>query len=123
MSAKIYHSKLFKYTINYPAKFELEERFGTVTLKEKNIDGYIMIIMNGTNNNSLTYEEGEQKVIINDLEAKKYRAKYADYQNSSPVEHRGYQFFKDYGIYSLYTNTSVFYDDLDQIAKSFRYEP
>lgn len=120
---KTYRSEILQITFNYPTKFELEERLPSIILKKKGIDGFIIIDRISTNNTSLTYDSNEQKIIINGMEAKKYTATYSDYGDSLPVEHKGYQIYADHAIYSIYTNTPIFYPDLDQIVKSLHYEP
>jgi hypothetical protein len=118
---KAYHSRLLKITIDYPTKFDLEEKFGELTLKST--EGKIIINRIGTNNNSLIYGSTDQKVIINGMEAKISNLTYADDQNALETNHKMYQFLEKNAVYSFSTNTVVLYPDLDAIVQSLRFDP
>lgn len=128
---KTYHSEFLKITIDYSTKFDLEEKFGTITLKNK--EGEIIITTTGTNYSSLDeYIKASDELNETMIKVMRKRVKINNwdgvvsnisYENNPSLNHKGYIFYKDYGVYSLFTTSSNLYSDLDKITKSFRYEP
>ena len=116
-------SSVMKFSITLPNNFLVEERFGSVRIETPT--GEILIGQNGTNFNDLIgYIENSQNnfksrivnredLIINGLESIK-----------GIIEDESvYLIYADYRVYSISTRTQPLYDDLDQIAQSFRYVP
>jgi len=127
---KTYHSKFLKITIDYPTDFELEERFGTITLK--NTKGEIAIGANGTNYETvdeyLDYLSkvnkvsiiNRQHILINELDSVKATIKHP---KSNNPDREVYYFYINNGIHDVSTKDRSLYPELDRVAKSFRYEP
>ena len=121
--SKDYRSSLFKFTIRLPKNFKVEENLTVIRLK--NHGGEIGIFRSGTDfdtfgkfwreyldrNNPDISEE--QDLTINNLEAK---AINVNHEKMYVLYHQGI-------VYTLSTSSESLYDDLDQIAQSFRYTP
>ncbi len=120
-----YTSKLLKITIDVPVNYSVEEKFGTITLKEKNGKREIVLSRAGTNYNSL---EGylndlnqknnliikeKEKLVINNHEAVKEKIGEETY----------YSIYANSWVFSIKTEFKELFSDLDQIAHSFRYTP
>lgn len=116
-------------------KFELK-LFSTDTAKEGNAyieihrDGKIIdIVRNGTNHNSLNsyLNDSDTKKTIKILNQESM--KINDYEAIVRVEtdqaknQKAYYIYTDNWVYIISTNEESLFDDLDQIAKSFRYTP
>lgn len=128
---KTYHSDFLKITIDYPTDFKLEEKFGTISLK--NNKGEIIVTSIGTNTESLEeyieeFENRKKKpyaidkkvVNINNIEAIQ---SFNTYPDSPKLNNKAYFFYRDFSIIHIYTMSSDLYPELDHIVESFRYEP
>ena len=132
-SLATYHSKFLKITFSYPAKFQLEERFGEIKLENKS--GLILIHKTGTNENSIDtflYEGDSREGNLEKIIVEKRRLKIngldfveeiLQYPARSDLDSEDYYFYKNNSVYSLSTSFPSLYIDLDQIAQSFHYEP
>jgi hypothetical protein len=118
-----YHSDLMAIAFNTPSGYSIEELGNFITLN--NNKGEIIISRIGTNsdyldgylidtarNNHLVLAN-KQSLTINALSAIK-----VDINGK-----RNYLFYKDNWVFTIETKSPELYADLDQIAKSFRYEP
>lgn len=125
IQTKTYHSKLFGFTIDYPKKFELEEKIGSVHLNMNKSNSRIVISGIGTNFDNLD----RYLLDISDYNHSKLTNKEnLTINNLSAVKvdingHRYYLIYKNNWVYTLNTNSPDLYSDLDRIARSFRYEP
>ena len=127
---RTYKSKFLKITFNYPTKFQLEDKFDTIYLKEGN---YLIIIDRvGTNYKTideyLNYLGNINKVNISDrqqLKVNKLDGVKAtiNHPNTNNPDTEVYYFYVDNWVYDISTTYSSLYPDLDQIAQSFRYTP
>lgn len=125
-----YHSEQFKYNFKYPGKFELDDKVLDVVLK--NNDGEILIHQIGTNYKTIdgfltsisTYNHFEvtnkENLVINNYPAVKYIAKFGI--SKDPDDQTYYIYPAPWTIFSFSTSSPALYADLDQVAKSFRYE-
>lgn len=127
---KTFLSKNLKFSINIPSNLLIEEKFTTITLK--NDDVKITISRNGTN-----FEKLEES--INDLHQKNKTLMFNKtslningltaikgvLNNPSGSSSREFVYYIkiDNIIYVLSTKDESLYNDLDQIAQSFRYTP
>src|SRR5258708_1321633 len=120
---KIYHSKFLKITITLPTDFYKEERFGTITLKKNGYIGEIILTSIGTNENSLEQYIADDNgklstnnirnhVTINGL---KSIETILEYPSNPSLNHKGYAFYINHTVYSIYTFFPSLYNDLDQI--------
>lgn len=124
---KTYHSDFFKITIEYPATYELEERFGTIRLKKR--EGEIRVGRNGTNYESVDkYLENLSKLnhfVVTEKEEVKFKYEFAT-RVIIDNQKKDYFFYPDpelWAVYILSASSPELYGDLDKIAESFRYEP
>lgn len=126
-----YSSKFFKLSFSFPSSYTVSELDNDINLK--NEVGEISIERIGTNNDTIEgYLFGiaelnklqitdKQKIKINgmDVISCKIKSKVSDNPESR------FYFFNPapWRIYSISTNIPELFSDLDQIARSFRYEP
>jgi len=131
LPTKTYHSKFLKITFDYPSKFQLVERFGMITLRDK--DGEILIDNTGTNysnlddflkagfeRDNLKKQVDKQHLNLNKIDFVKTVIKYP---TRPDLDRKAYYFYKDYSVYVISTPNVSLYPDLDQIIQAFRYEP
>jgi hypothetical protein len=127
---KTYHSKTLKISFSYPSDFQVEEKFTTISLK--NNAGVVLISRNGTNfSNIESYlKDSDSKVNLKVDQENKFTAGDLDhvtrieqFTSGSINKHKIDFIYKDYNIYSISTSSEELYDELDQIAQSFRYIP
>lgn len=116
-----------KLTISYPSHYQAKERFNRLTFEDN--QDRINININGTNFDSL-------QGFLNDLDEKN-KVSIKSYSNLTIDDYRAiarqeiigksipkiYYIYVDYSVYTLSTSSPALYDDLDQIAKSFKYAP
>lgn len=127
---KNYYSKNLKFSIEIPSNFEIQEKFTSVVFKTKRDE--ITVSRNGTNFDNLEAHlddlhkknnstlEKKQSLILNGLSSINGVLKFP----GGPTEgQKVYYFYADNAIYILSTSSKSFYDELDQIAQSFRYTP
>lgn len=129
-SSQIFKSKNLKFTIDVPSKFRIEEKFTTVFLR--NTLGEILVDRIGTNFSNID-DYLEDLSIKNKLLIEKKNKFLIDNYNSMNVvikhpvskdqDSKAYMIYVDYFIYTFSTTYPDLFDDLDQIAKSFRYSP
>lgn len=126
----IYHSKSLKITIDMPDDISGTEDLGTIILKKNNAEGTIKISTNGTNNDSIEgylYDIGDKNhlqitdkknITIHNLNG--IVAMLHGYKDTD----KSYFFYPaPWTIYYLSTSSPVLFNDLDQIAQSFRFTP
>lgn len=120
---KTFQSKNLKFSITVPSIFQVEEKFTTVLISKG--DNQIMINRNGTN-----FDKIED--YIKDLGIKNHFVilnKTSSQINgleaiSGKIEEtKIYFLYKNNAVYSFSTNSEALYNDLDQIAQSFKYTP
>ena len=125
---KTFQSKNLKFNIDLPSKFEIQEKFTSLLLKSDN--GEIVVSRVATNfdnldsyikdlsqKNKIEIMDNESK-IINGLSSIVGRIKNVSTQE---LKDKIYFIYSEGWIYSLSTSSQSLYSDLDQIAKSFRY--
>lgn len=131
--SKTYHSDFLEITIDIPNGFTLKEQLPEVLLM-KNSD-VITIHLVGTNKIYKTIDEflddvfntyngpkniTRNKVTINGKVAEIVKVEYPQNPENN---NKAYYFYINNGFYHIYTKSPDLYSDLDQIARSFRYEP
>jgi|GEM_PF-4593025 len=122
---KTYHSDFLKISIDYPSNYQMEERFGTITLQSAK--GKITVGSNGTNYESIDEYLEDLSHANNFTITNKEKIKFK-YELATLVtidnEKKDYFFYPaKWSVYVISASSSVLYPDLDRIAKSFRYEP
>lgn len=127
---KTFQSKTLKFSITLDSNFAIKDTGITVVLTKDEDD--IKISRNGTPFNSLTEYlkdfdstrslkvEQENRLNINNLDATS-RIEY--FATGARDSHKIYFILIPDAVYSISTNSESLYNDLDQIAKSFRYTP
>lgn len=124
---RIYTSKAMKFSIEVPSNYSIQEKFATVTIVTQG--KIIHIDTNGTNftdldqyleslsrNNKLIFLNLE-KLSINKLSAVKTTIQ-------QPREEKIYFIHTpDWTVYSISTTSLDLYNEIDQIAQSFKYIP
>lgn len=126
---KIYRSRDLKFSIKVPTSFNIKSSNTGVDLV--GIDGSIEIVRNSTNSNNLSdYIEifdarrniigSEVKKTVIDGSETMFRI--AELPEES-VKKKSYYIYVDYSVYILSTSSDALFDDLDEIAQSFRYTP
>lgn len=128
---KTFQSKLMKFSINVPSDFQIREELTFVDLEKNNAK--INISKNSTNENDvngyvkdfdkkrtgLSIEEEESVKIVN-LDSVKRIEKFS----AGPItQQKVYYIYTENKVYSISANEKELYDELDQIALSFRYIP
>ncbi len=125
---KIYDSKSMNISFEVPPESRLEDKFASVTVKENN--GEILISRSGTNFNDLDsylsdlHEKNRAMVIKSEnLEIDGYESVKQALSNKSGEENfrMTYFVFIKPRVYNFSTTSEDLYDELDQIAKSFKY--
>lgn len=125
-----YKSKILKISIETSEKFTLEEKFGTIYLKQDNN----LITIDRVGTNLKTVDEyldqlskankvliaNREHVEINGLDSVKAIIKHP---NTSNPDNKAFFFYINYGVYDISTTSESLFSDLDQIAQSFRYTP
>lgn len=124
-----YHSKYMNIILTIPTGFNIDE--GTNSMFLKNNQGEIVIGRVGTNENTIDdfLYEGDYRsklptkidrkhIVINGLDSV---VEIEEYPTRSDLDNKAYFFYKDHGVYSLYTNSKSLYSDLDQIVQSLRF--
>lgn len=127
---KEYKSKDLKISINVPSGFRIEDKFASISLIKT--EGVINIGRNGTNfesiegylddlslKNRITITDKE-KVMINNINAIRGVIKSS---GGPQREDKVYFFYNNFAVYSIATSIPALFDELDEIAQSFRYTP
>lgn len=114
-------SNLLKFSIDLPVDYEVAERFGSVSVNSSR--GTISIDRNGTNFTNLKdYVENSRNNLKETVQKKEF-IKINGLESMVGVSgnQRIYFIYFNYSVYILSTSSDALYDDLDQIARSFRY--
>lgn len=123
-------SKDMKFSIEVPKDFEVEEKFTSLILKKG--ENYILIGRNGTNFDSLEsyIKDLSEKNRFSFLEQKNAKIDGLESINgmmqpesSSVLSSKAYFVYSDYFVYTLETSSEALFGTLDEIAKTFRYNP
>lgn len=128
---RTFQSKNLKFSIQTPTDFETEEKFTRVTLSSTNNDEILV--------NRIATDFSNLEDHLNDLNKKnkvevieqkpiainKYQAlvRLIKYPGGPSQGERIYNILVDNWVYSISTSSKSLYDELDQIAQSFRYIP
>ena len=116
-------SSTMKFSITLPVTYSVEEKFGKVTVVTPageiyinqigtNYDNLEDFLQNVKERNKFSIKE-ERKLVINDLPATLWEK----------TDERLYMLYRENTVYTISTKSKSLYDDLDQIAQSFRYTP
>ena len=123
-------SSIMKFSILVPKNFQVEEKFGSVKISTE--QGSIEINKNGTNFSDLEnylkdLSKKNQFELVNgeSLNIAGLKSLKGDLKSSTnpDLNERIYFIYVDYRVYSISTKLISLFDDLDQIAQSFRYIP
>lgn len=128
---KNFNSKFLKIFFSTPSGYDISENSNHISLN--NNIGEIIISKRGTNNDTIegaVFEisdrgtmqvANKQSMKINNIDVISCSIKSLV---SDEPESKGYYFYPvPWTVFSITTNNSELFDDLDQIARSFRYEP
>ncbi len=116
-------SETMDFTIEVPVEYEVEEWFEVLLIDAP--DGELQISQNGTNYDNLD----EHIAALEELNRVSYTKEEDLIIDGSPAQRgtleneRIYFIFSEDRVYALSTEQPELYDDLDQIARSFRYTP
>ncbi len=128
-SNQIYKSKAMKFSIDVPSKFQIKEDLSIFLLKYNGLN--IEIIKNGTNYSNLndyivSFDQRRnlissevKKNSVNGLEAMSRKVRFPKEKG----EQKTYYICGDNWVYILSTSSPALFNDLDKIARSFRYTP
>jgi hypothetical protein len=116
-------SEILEFSIDVPYNFGVSESNGSVTVITES--GKIDIVQNSTNLDDL---EGFFEYHPDDPKSRMEDARAVEINGLEAIagfiqEEKIYFIYANYNVYILSTSDEVLYDDLDQIAKSFRYTP
>ncbi|MBI2011973.1 hypothetical protein HYS91_04350 [Candidatus Daviesbacteria bacterium] len=126
----LFSSSNLKLQLDVPPEFNMKEETSRLILTSP--DGKIYVNRNGTQFNDLvSYLDNFDKVtkleVLEKKEIKinKYQSSVRIYKSTdvSPTGEKIYFIYSDNFVYKLSTSSKELYDDLDQIAKSFKYTP
>jgi predicted Zn-dependent protease len=123
---KRYTSRSLNVAFDVPEGYTVEEKFATITIKNKdNTDSEINLFRMGTNYDNL-------ESFLADL-VEKNRSKITNKENieinglpaikTDINDKRVYLIYKNNFVFSLETKSPKLYSNLDQIARSFKYNP
>lgn len=128
---KKFNSKFLKIFFSAPSGYGISENGNHISIN--NNFGEIIISRRGTNSNTIegaVFEisdrgtmqvTNKQKMKINNIDVISCNIKSLV---SDEPESKGYYFYPvPWTVFSITTNDAELFDDLDQIARSFRYEP
>ncbi len=126
--SKTFDSKTMKFTIQIPSKYTIQDNSLSVDLVLDNLK--INITRNGTNFSNLSdYIKDFNSKRRFDLKVSK-KESINGYDSLSRLiilpdntNQKSYYIYVDHWVYSLSTSSEALYSDLDQIAKSFKYNP
>lgn len=116
-------SSVMKFTIELPINYKANEKFGSVTINTDTRQ--ILIGQNGTNFNNLQdYIKNSRNNLDTRLTNRKnLKINGLDATFGFIGEERIYLIYAENTVYSISTKSSSLFDDLDQIAQTFRYTP
>lgn len=124
-----FQSETLNFTVDVPADFESDEASTTVTFK--NNIGEIVLSRNSTN-----YEDLDS--YVTDFDSKRnLTASSSVYETvdgkdvlsriitlpEQGIRQKSFYIYSDYFVYTISTDSEELFDDLDVIARSFRYTP
>jgi len=127
---KIFQSKLLKLNIAVPTTFNVKDE--GIRLLISNPDGMIILSRNGTQFNLLDdyikdFDIKHKTQVLNEkmltINAHPAFNRIMKYPGSTPVGDKIYFIYVGDAVYHISTSSPVLFDDLDQIAQSFRYTP
>lgn len=120
---KIFQASSLKFTIELPVGYQAAEKLESVKITTKT--GEILIGKNGTNFNNLDdYIKNSRNNITTRLtNRKELKINGLDAISGFIDGEKIYFIYVENTVYLISTNTSPLFNDLDQIAKSFRYTP
>ena len=116
-------STIMKLSISVPADFEVIEKFNSVSVINNNEK--ILIAKNNTNLNNLDdYIKNSKNNLEDELKNKKDLNINGLQSTSGFINNeKVYLIYVSNTVYHISTSSEDLYDDLDQIAKSFKYNP
>ncbi len=123
-------SEKLDINIMVPSKYEVNERFTTITIANENgeitVDRYGSFFNDLDDHIKFLSEKNNAKIDIMEKipsdEYQIYKVKFNHFDSPQPKDIT-YFISVDYTIYSFQANSEELYSDLDAIAKSFRYNP
>ena len=116
-------SEIMKFSIVVPYRYEVLEKFGSVTINTK--DGKILVGRNGTNFDNLRdYIKNSRNNLENTLFETEYLVINGLEGMSGKIGiEKIYFIYAENMVYIISTSSSALFEDLDKIAQSFRYAP
>lgn len=126
-STKTFESKNLNFIINIPSGFQVKDENSRIIIVSD--DGQIVINRNGTQFDNLPdyisdfdtkrnlKSSNKSNLLIDGKEAMSRLAQFEDQNHSQ----KSYYIYVDNAVYIISTSSGALYDDLDQIAKSFKY--
>ena len=128
-SVREYSSKFLKFKIFVPSDYKIEDKEISVTLIREKKE--INIVRNGTNFSNLedylVNFDSKRNINISDenqLEIDGYSSvsRTVSVQDENIIQ-KSYYIFVGKAVYIISTSSPELYEDLDQIARSFKYTP
>lgn len=118
-----FHSKILKFTISLPNNYLAQEKLGSVAINTNT--GTITIGQNGTNYSNLKdYIENSRNDLKNSISNKNDQIIYGLEAVSGFIgKEKTYLIYANNRVYFISTKDPYSFNDLDQIAQSFRYIP
>lgn len=121
---KAYNSKTLKISFNIPSNFQIKESFNSINIQSSN--GKIMITRQGTNYENLeNYLENLSE--LNNFQVTSQEDGKTEYDSLLIIIDNNKKSYlilpTPWTVYSISTSSQELYDELDEIAKSFRYTP
>lgn len=131
-----YHSDFLDATVDVPTDYSIKEVYGLQELNLEKKGKIIIVHVFGTNRAYKNIKE-----FLNDIDNQSYHSKESNsqptsingldceivltkYTNKPEINNKAYNCFINSNVFAKISTTSEsLYSDLDQIAKSFRYEP
>lgn len=125
--SRVYESEYLKFTLNLPIAYQVADETSRITLNSKK--GKLTIVRNGTQFNSINEYLNDfdlkrnleiikdQNLKINGYDSRSRELLFSD-QN---IKQKSIYIYVDSWVYVLSTSSEELYDELDQIAKSFKY--
>lgn len=125
---KIYNSDSMKISFEVPAGSNLEDKFASIEIKNDN--GSIFLDRNGTNHSNINdyLSDLNKKNKTSVISDQSHRINNYDvvqeeivYDNEKNINMLIYFIYIDNFVYSISTSSPELFDELDQIAQSFKY--
>lgn len=116
-------SSVLKFSIELPEGFKAEEKLGSVNIGSP--EGQIYIDRNGTNFSNLAdyLKDLEEKNRFILLDKKSLQINGLSAIAGQVGKEKSYFIYTENVVYNLTAKTEALFDDLDQIAQSFKYTP